>query len=87
MDALRIENLLSLQFKKKLITSLSAAINDLVVSKPTFERDFDNHYRLIIQTRRNLQNRDYMDYDTDMRQKYQRGKARARKAKEHLVKP
>lgn len=87
MDALRIENLLSLQFKKKLITSLSAALNDLVVSKPTFERDFDNHFRLIIETRRNLQNRDYMDYVTNMRQKYQRGKARARKAKEHLVKP
>ncbi len=76
MDALRVENLLSLQFKKRLLESLSAIIHDLVVSKPTFERDFDNHFRIIVETRRNLQNRDYETWAQSMRQKYQRGKAK-----------
>lgn len=76
MDALRVENLLSLQFKKRLLESLSAIITDLVVSKPTFERDFDNHFRKIVETRRNLQNRDYATWAQSMRQKYQRGKAK-----------
>ena len=59
MDALRVENLLSLQFKKKLIETLSAIIQDLVVSKPTFESDFDDYFRLIAETRRNLHTRNY----------------------------
>ncbi len=76
MDALRVENLLSLQFKKRLLESLSAIIHDLVVSKPTFERDFDDRFRIIVETRRNLQNRDYAIWAERMRQKYQRGKAK-----------
>jgi hypothetical protein len=76
MDALRVENLLSLQFKKKLLESLSAAIHDLVVSRPTFERDFDKHFRTIIETRRNLQKRDYRAYVEKMRQKYERGRTK-----------
>lgn len=79
MDALRIENILSLQFKKTLIKSLASSIHDLVVSRPTFERDFDNHFRTIIETRRNLQNRDYEKYVTHMRQKYIRGQNKRRK--------
>lgn len=74
MDALRVENLLSLQYKKKLLESLSSAIHDLVVSKQTFERDFDKHIQLIIETQRNLKNRDYQTWAENMRQKYQRGK-------------
>lgn len=76
MNALRVENLLSLQFKKTLLESLSSAIHDLVVSKPTFERDFDNHLRIIIETQRNLKNRDYKIWAENMRQKYKRGKAK-----------
>ena len=76
MDALRIENLLSLQFKKTLLESLSSAIHDLVVSKPTFERDFDNHFRAISETQRNLKNRDYKKWAEGMRQKYERGKVK-----------
>ena len=76
MDALRIENLLSLQFKKTLLESLSSAIHDLVVSKPTFERDFDNHLRVIAETQRNLKNRDYIKWAESMRVKYDRGKVK-----------
>ncbi len=73
MDALRNENLLALQFKKALIESLSAAIHDVVVSKPTFERDFDAHFRTIVETRRNLRTRDYEAWAEGLRQKFNRG--------------
>jgi len=76
MDALRKENLLSLQFKKRLISSLTDIVNDLVVSRPTFERDFDYHYNLIIQTKRNLVNRNYTTYESKMQEKYKRGQER-----------
>ncbi len=75
MNALRIENLLSLQFKKKLLESLSAVIHDLIVSKPTFERDFDVHLRVVVENQRNLRNRDYEDWVRKMKQKYIQGKA------------
>ena len=76
MDALRVENIMSLQFKKALLTSLASAIHDLVVSRPTFERDFDSHYQHIVETRRNLQKRDYQAYVDKERQKYKRGQAK-----------
>ncbi len=44
---LRQENLLALQFKQKLISYLVYIIHDLIVSLPTFERDFDLHYKQI----------------------------------------
>lgn len=72
-DSLRNENILSLQFKKKIIAYLSDSIHDLVVSRPTFERDFDMHYRLILETRRNLTTRDYLSYKKMMRKKYKKG--------------
>jgi len=76
MDALRVENILALQFKKTLLESLSSAIHDLVVSKPAFERDFDDHYRIIVETLRNLKNRDYKSWAESMRQKYKRGRGK-----------
>lgn len=76
MDALRVENLLSLQFKKILLESLSSAIHDLVVSKPTFERDFDDHLRKVVETQRNLKNRDYEKWANSMRDKHERGKVK-----------
>ena len=78
MDALRAENILSLQFKKTLLETLSSAIHDLVVSKPTFERDFDHHFQLIIQTQLNLKNRDYKTWAKNMQEKYARGKLKKR---------
>lgn len=76
MGALRGENLLSLQFKKALVSYLSDVIHDLVVSRPTFERDFNEHYRAIVATRCNLQRRDYKSYAKQMVKKYERGKAK-----------
>jgi len=76
MDALRVENLLSLQFKKSLISSLSGIVNDLVVSRPAFERDFDQHYQLIVQTKRNLVKRSYTTYANKKQEIFKRGQER-----------
>src|SRR2546427_18894 len=54
MDALRDENILSLKQKSGLIEAFCDSIHDLVVSPPTFERDFDNHFRRVAQLRANL---------------------------------
>jgi hypothetical protein len=67
MNALRKENLLSLQLKKRLITRLADAIHDLAVSGPTFDRDFDNHYRSIEQVRIILATRPYEGYVSQLR--------------------
>ena len=76
MDDLRSETILSLQFKKTLLTYLSSIVNDLVVSRPAFERDFDTHYERIVNTRRNLHRRPYDRYVTSLRAKHERGIAR-----------
>lgn len=72
-QALNQENLPSLQYKKSLLTSLSDIIHDLVVSLTTFERDFDNNFKKITQTRNNLKNRDYQKYATNLVEKRKRG--------------
>ena len=59
---LKNENLPSLQYKKSLLTSLTDIIHDLVVSLPTFERDFDKNYKKITNTRSNIKNRSYEKY-------------------------
>ena len=42
---LRNENLLTLKWKKKLISRIAVIINNLVISKKDFESDFDNNYK------------------------------------------
>lgn len=74
------ENLLSLQYKKSLVSSLSDIVHDLVVSLPTFERDFDQNYRKISNTHNNLRTRSYEAYVRLLVRKKQDGirKRRAR---------
>lgn len=67
------ENLLSLQFKKSLLTSLANLVHDLVVSLPTFERDFDRNYRQITSARTNLNSRSYARYAGQLVSKRNRG--------------
>jgi hypothetical protein len=73
MKLIKAENLLSLQFKKSLISSILDIVNDLAVSQPTFDRDFDTHYRHIVETRRNLKNRSYTKYVDALIAKRKRG--------------
>lgn len=80
MEALRLENILTLQFKRIIIASILEAVFDLAVSQPTFERDFNLHYRKIACARSHLKNRDYKKYESMMREKYKRGRAKLRKS-------
>lgn len=73
------ENLLSLQYKRALISVIAEMVHDLVVSLPTFERDFDKHYKQIVNTKNNLNNRDYEKYKTILIAKRQRGISLRRK--------
>jgi hypothetical protein len=66
------ENIVQLQLKYKMFISLAQIIHDLAVSKPTFERDFDRHYRKVEGQRSNFHNRDYKDYKRMMIAKRQR---------------
>jgi hypothetical protein len=72
-ELIRKENILSLQFKKSLITCVAEMIHDLSVSLPTFERDFDKHYKKIISTRINLVNRKFSVYQDGLIEKRKRG--------------
>lgn len=79
MDALRTENVLSLQFKRTILDNLLNAVLDLVVSKSTFERDFDSHVGNVERARQNLKTRTYATYEQAMRQKYERGRVSRKK--------
>ena len=78
---LKDENILHLQFKKKLISELSQLIHDLVISLVTFERDFDFHYKQIVNTRNNLRNRSYIKYKNTLIEKRKKGIKNRRKSK------
>lgn len=77
MKAIRTENLLTLQFKKSLLGTLLDVVQDLVVSKATFERDFDTRYRHISEMRRNLKTRKYSEYAQALIEKRKRGLMRS----------
>ncbi|MNT83605.1 hypothetical protein D3C71_1758170 [compost metagenome] len=62
MKELRRENFLSLLFKDALIACIADIANILVVSQPTFERDFDRLFAALEQLQSNLKNRQYTKY-------------------------
>lgn len=66
-------NIVTIQLKQKMYKSLANIIHDLVVSLPTFERDFNKNYDSLIANRDNFHKRDYEDYRLRMRKKYLRG--------------
>lgn len=72
--ALKQENILSLQYKHQIIHHLTDLIHDLVVSKETFERDFDDHFNLLLGCKRNLDTRSYEKYAANQRAKFMRGR-------------
>ncbi|MDP8256271.1 MAG: hypothetical protein P9M14_11020 [Candidatus Alcyoniella australis] len=74
MDALRLENLLSLQYKAKILSYITDIVNDLAVSESTFDRDFDKHYSLVIQIRTNLSKHSYCNYERRLKQNYNTGR-------------
>ena len=64
--AINKENLLSLQFKYKMLGHLADAVHDLVVSPKTFSRDFDEHFGRLQQAQINLARRSYASYEADL---------------------
>jgi len=71
------ETLQSLQFKFALISHLADATHELVVSPPTFERDFEAHFSKLFQVRTNLITRKYEKYEHSLVES--RRKARSKK--------
>jgi len=80
MRVLRTETILSLQAKTNLLLHLANIIQELVVSPPTFQRNFDHYYRSIEENRLRLSNTrdEYQRYVTMMKDRHQRGQQRAR---------
>lgn len=74
--AIENENVLSLQFKHQMIVHLSQIIHDLVVSRPTFERDFDKNYRRFAGTKQHLIHRSFAKYCLWLKDRYERGRAK-----------
>lgn len=77
--AMERENILSLQLKHLMLTHLSQMIHDLVVSRPTFERDFDANFRKFWGTKQNLIGRSYQTYREQLKQRYVRGREKRKK--------
>lgn len=76
--AIENENVLSLQFKHLMLTHLSQIIHDLVVSRPTFERDFDDNYRKFAGVKENLTNRSFEKYCSKLKEGAMKGKQKRR---------
>ena len=77
---LKEENIQSLQFKHSMISSLADILHDLVVSKPTFDRDFDRHFARFSGASINRRTRSYEAYRNQLIVKKQRGRIRRREA-------
>jgi len=71
--ALRTENIVELQLNFAMFKAIGQLIHDLASSRVTFERDFDNNYRVVEQNKLNLHNRDYRTYCQKLLDKYERG--------------
>ncbi len=72
--ALEQQNIMVLQYKKNMLNAVASAIHDLVVSRPTFERDFDAHFQKIDDIERDLSTRTYKAYVRELVERYERGK-------------
>ncbi len=78
------ENFLTLKFKRSLIYFSLNIVKDLVVSRRTLKRDFDEYYKRIIITRINLKKRSYDKYSSSLIRKRKRGEE---KRIDNLLKP
>ncbi len=72
--ALKNETLLTLDLRRHLVTKMNAAVQDLVVSRPAFERDFDSHYTALAHASTRLRSVDYQRWRDLLHQKSERGR-------------
>lgn len=75
---LKNEDYLSYHFRLKILRHLSDLIHDLVVSKPTFKRDFDENHDKLINAVKHMNEMDYEEWSETLREKYRRGKKKRR---------
>ena len=72
------ENALSVKHKRQILGYLAQMVHDLVVGGGAFERDFNQRYRCIENTKRLLSQDQFERWQTKMIEKYQRGLRRRR---------
>ncbi len=63
---LRAENYLTVTHKISIIDALSNIVHDLIVSQPTFERDFNIHYRQLRSGFGRLKNQQYQEFENKL---------------------
>lgn len=80
LTSINAENALSVRFKLYLLEAISDLIHDLVSTQGAFERDYDDRFKKIVETRRNLKNRSYERWRQSMIEKYRKGQEMRRKA-------
>ena len=76
MNALRTETVLTLIQKMELLNVFCQVIHDLSVSRSTFERDWDIHFRQFEQIRTNIAKKSYEKWEA--RARYTQGRRRLR---------
>ncbi|WP_448917131.1 hypothetical protein [Haemophilus sputorum] len=69
------ENLLSLNFKYKILKTLAEMIHYIIVSPKTLDRDFNRYYRKISGLKNQLDNRKYETYQNSLIEKRARYRA------------
>jgi hypothetical protein len=74
MAALRGENLRSLHHKRAILRALGNSVHDLLVSGPTFDRDFDSHFTQVERERRLLASSDFPGYVEYLRRRHEKRK-------------
>lgn len=74
MRVLSQENVLSLLCKRRLVEILCKIVHDLIVSRPTFEQDWDRHFGHFEQTRTNLKRKEYKKWASQIRARHHRGR-------------
>jgi hypothetical protein len=72
MRELKTENLRALEHKRAIVSALALAVQDLLVSPPTFERDFDSHFEVVERRRRQLDRTDFAGYVSFLRRRHDR---------------
>lgn len=73
MRAVRHENSLTIKLKHTLLLHLVDVVHDLVVSEPTFARDFDDHFRRLEAARIDLENSTFSKYEAQLKARHARG--------------
>ena len=61
-NKIRDDNILKIQLRYKIFKNLSQLIHDLVISTPTFNRDFNDNFRKIEEKKHQMSNRKYEVY-------------------------